>query len=77
MLEKLGINDLSQHVADMSTAWPVYLIAILLCMVITFIYTALLKNFAEILSWASIILVLVGIFALGYFVNDYANTHYS
>lgn len=40
------------------------------------LYTVLLRYFAELISWLSILLVLAGIIALGYFVFNYANTKY-
>lgn len=35
MYGSFGINDIAQYVADMSAAWPVYLIIIGTCIVIT------------------------------------------
>ena len=76
MVGEIGVDDVQMYVRDIENCPYVYLICIASCLVLIFIYNWMLRCFAEILAWISIIAVGVGLFILGFLVKDYADVNY-
>lgn len=76
MVGSLGLDDVEIWLRDIREAWPVYCICVPLSLVLIFFWNLLLREFAEILAWVSIILVGICFIALGAFVRLYADNNY-
>lgn len=76
MVGEIGIDDLQMYVRDIEKCAYVYLICIASTLLLIFIYNWLLRCFAPILCWITIIAVAIGLFVLGFLVKDYADINY-
>ena len=76
MVGEIGIDDVQMYVRDIENCPNVYLICLASCLVLIFVYNLMLRLFAEVLAWISIILVGIGLFVLGFLVMDYATINY-
>jgi hypothetical protein len=73
---KFGLDDIQQIYSDLKASKHVYLYSMLTCLGLAIIYNILLKLFAKILIWVSIIGTGVGLIALSVFLQEYHHTHY-
>ena len=76
MVGEIGIDDLQMYARDVGNCPYVYLICIFTTFLLIFIYNWMLRCFAEILAWISIVAVGIGLFVLGWLVRDYADINY-
>ena len=76
VIGSLGLDDVQQYIRDIEHAAKLYGLIIGTCFVIIFLYNWFLRCFAEILTWIAIFAVAFGLFALGWFVRDYAAVNY-
>ena len=66
-----GMDDIERIIQDIQNAKYVYLYATLTCIVIAVVYCILLKFFAKLLIWLSILITGIGMIALALFANSY------
>jgi len=66
-----GIFDLQSYIRDIRVSWKIYLICIPITFVLMFLWNWMLRMFAELLAWLSILIVGVGIIALGFGIKYY------
>lgn len=76
MIGTVGLDDLNQWVDDIIQCPNVYYIAIGSSLVLIWLWNLMLRSFAEVLAWLSIIIVGVGLFVSGFLVRDYAIENY-
>ena len=76
VIGSIGLDDIQSYVRDIEKAAYLYLLCIGTVMVLIFLYNWMLRCFAEILTWIAIFSVAGGLFALGFFVMDYAAVNY-
>ena len=76
MVGDIGIDDLQMYARDIANCPYIYLASIFSCLLLIFLYNWMLRCFAEILCWISIIAVGCGLFVLGFCVKDYAQYNY-
>ena len=70
------LNSASQYISDMINAWSAYLIALVTCFILLFLYSVFIRYCAAILAWLSYILVFFAIAGLGCYSYFYAISYY-
>jgi|DEB0MinimDraft_12_1074336.scaffolds.fasta_scaffold20448_2 hypothetical protein len=76
MVGALHLDTIQQVYGDLKAAKHVYLYSIGTCLAAAIIYNILLKFFAKILIWASIIGTGIGLIALSIFLQEYHHKNY-
>jgi len=71
-----GLDDIEGYFEDVVSAKYVYIYTIISCIVVTVVYCILLKLFAKLIIWLSIIATGVGMVALALFCQQYKNANY-
>lgn len=71
-----GLDDVQGWIEDIRAAKWVYLYSALLCVVVAVIYCILLKFFAKLIIWLSILGTILGLVALALFCQKYKNDYF-
>jgi len=70
VLSEVAKDKFGEYMSDVYTSYEVIIICAFLAFVLLILYMFLLRYFAGIIAWASIILVLILFVMLGYFFYD-------
>lgn len=76
IIGSFGLDDVEMYARDIRLSWKVYLMGIVTCFVLIFFWNLMLRQFAEILAWISILIVGIGIVTLGFLIKYYADANY-
>lgn len=76
LIGNFGLDDVQEIYGDMVAAKMVFLYALGTCLVVAIIYNILLKFFAKVLVWVSIIGTGAGLLCLALFLQDYHTKWY-
>ena len=76
MIGSIGLDDIETYAEDIRLCWVIYLMAIPLTLILIFLWSWLLRLFAYVLAWISILTVGILIVALGFGLKYYAGATY-
>ena len=76
LIGEFGVDDIQQYYEDIKDARMVYLYCMGTCLVITVLYNVILKFFARLLVWLTILITGASLVAGSYFLTDYHKVYY-
>ena len=76
MIGTIGLDDISIWIRDIEGCPNIYYICLGSTFVLIWLWNLLLRAFAEVLAWISIVTVGLGLLASGFLVRNYANSNY-
>lgn len=76
LIGTFGVDDIQQYYEDIMDAKMVYLYCMGTCLVITILYNVILKFFAKILVWITILITGASLIAGSYYLTLYHKENY-